>query len=157
MQKVYQSYGLAIRSPSPPLTIPPGIPALLTWLLPLVGGGKKTQLWGSKGKMQIFVKYMRVKIVVLHYPFNWIWASTCGTWAKANTKYQEPSAKQKQQQEQKQKQEQMTASLFQRSQLEGVFRSLALSLSLSRSECVCVCEICSAGIGTVKTGARLSK
>lgn len=35
---------------------------------------------------------MRVKIVVLHYPFNWIWRAHEGT--QGERKYQEPSAKQ---------------------------------------------------------------
>lgn len=35
---------------------------------------------------------MRVKIVVLHYPFNWIWRAHEGT--QGEGKYQEPSAKQ---------------------------------------------------------------
>lgn len=41
---------------------------------------------GRQAKMQIFVKYMRVKIVVLHYPFNWIWRAHAGLKANANTR-----------------------------------------------------------------------
>lgn len=50
-------------------------PLLVSWPCPVSSVDRQP---GSQAKMQIFVKYMRVKIVVLHYPFNWIWRTHAG-------------------------------------------------------------------------------
>lgn len=86
MQKVYQSYVLptssTASSPLPPLS-PFLLPFFLAGLGSLVSQGWQA---GRQAKMQIFVKYMRVKIVVLHYPFNWIWRAHAGLKVNTNTR-----------------------------------------------------------------------
>lgn len=88
MQKVYQSYVLPTSSTAfpllPSLSLSTSfLPFSLAGLGALVSQGRQA---GRQAKMQIFVKYMRVKIVVLHYPFNWIWRAHAGLKANTNTR-----------------------------------------------------------------------
>lgn len=87
MQKVYQSYVLPTSSTASsllPLSLSISLlPFSLAGLGSLVSQGRQA---GRQAKMQIFVKYMRVKIVVLHYPFNWIWRAHAGLKANTNTR-----------------------------------------------------------------------
>lgn len=64
MQKVRQSYVAVALAPFGTFTAPSP-------------HGRSLVRQVDPAKMQIFVKYMRVKIVVLHYPFNWICREDC--------------------------------------------------------------------------------
>lgn len=75
-----QALLVALFSLLPSLSYCPVLPFSLTGL------GSLVRQAGRQAKMQIFVKYMRVKIVVLHYPFNWIWRAHAGLKANANTR-----------------------------------------------------------------------
>lgn len=85
MQKVYQSYVLPTSSSVPCSLLPAPLPLLLFRSTLFLDWAWLTCQAGRQAKMQIFVKYMRVKIVVLHYPFNWIWRAHAGLKANANT------------------------------------------------------------------------
>lgn len=86
MQKVYQSYVLPTSSTASSLLPPLSLSLPLSYPFPWLGLAHLSAKAGRQAKMQIFVKYMRVKIVVLHYPFNWIWRAHAGLKANTNTR-----------------------------------------------------------------------
>lgn len=82
LPKLCAAYLKRCFPPAPPLSLYLSLTLFLGWAWLTC----QPRQAGRQAKMQIFVKYMRVKIVVLHYPFNWIWRAHAGLKANTNTR-----------------------------------------------------------------------